>query len=349
MAQLISNLTTGSKIKLGTYQVESETAQPIVWQIIDKNHTGYPTNSVTLLTEKIIDLRGFDAKEPANSDSNRRIYGNNRYKDSNLRQWLNKAGQPWFEKTHTADEPPTDGGMSKPTGYNTKEGFLSSFSVGELSAILDTTLTVAKNTVTDGGGSETVTDKVFLLSNTEVGLANENNIVEGSLFSVFSSSTARKAYLTQHAFDNAKSGSKPATINDAWYWWLRTPDAGYAYYVRNVDSSGVLSSNYASYGSYGVRPALNLKSDIFVSDTVDEDGCYTFLGFRVTLDKPITVPTGAIMEQIMFSPKVNNTDMQVKITDSEKIIYTADIDADTVDLEIVGKDGIIDKIAYTVD
>lgn len=349
MAQLISNLTTGSKIKLGTYQVESETAQPIVWQIIDKNHTGYPANSVTLLTEKIIDLRGFDAKEPTNSNSDRKTNGNNRYKDSNLRQWLNKAGQPWFEKTHTADEPPTDSGMSEPTGYDAKEGFLSSFSAGELSAILDTTLTVAKNTVTDGGGSETVTDKVFLLSNTEVGLANENNIVEGSLFSIFSSDAARKVYLTQQAFDNTKSDSKPATINDVWYWLLRTPNAGHASDVRCVSSFGALSYGLACRGSYGVRPALNLKSDIFVSDTVDEDGCYTFLGFRITLDKPITVPTGAIMEQIMFSPKVNNTDMQVKITDSEKIIYTADIDADTVDLEIVGKDGIIDKIAYTVD
>ena len=173
MAIQLKNLNVGDKVRLGKYQVKNEAKKDLIWQVAAKDHAGYPSNSVTLLTERIIDVRGFDAKEPSNSDSNRKSYGNNRYKDSNLRQWLNKSGYPWFSKTHTADEPPTDAGMSQPTGYDTKQGFLSSFTQEELNAILDTTLTVAKNTVTDGGGTETVVDKVFLLSNTEVGLANE--------------------------------------------------------------------------------------------------------------------------------------------------------------------------------
>ena len=93
MVQALSNLTVGSKIKFGTYKVEQSSIEPIIWLIADKNHNGYPANSVTLLTEKIIDLRGFDAKEPSNSNTDRQKYGNNRYLHSNLRQWLNKSGQ----------------------------------------------------------------------------------------------------------------------------------------------------------------------------------------------------------------------------------------------------------------
>ena len=65
--------------------------KPIVWLVADKNHTGYPSNSVTLVTNQIIKMLCFDAKESANSNSDRRSYGNNRDIDSNLRQWRNSA------------------------------------------------------------------------------------------------------------------------------------------------------------------------------------------------------------------------------------------------------------------
>jgi len=41
---------------------------------------------------------------------------------------------------------------------------------------------------------------------------------------------------------------------DAAYWWLRTPNSGNAYYVRNVYTDGTLDSYYAVY-AYGVAPA----------------------------------------------------------------------------------------------
>ena len=45
--------------------------------------------------------------------------------------------------------------------------------------LMETTLTVVKSS-TDGGSYETFKAKMFLASTTEVGLANENNIAEGS-------------------------------------------------------------------------------------------------------------------------------------------------------------------------
>lgn len=352
MTQPISNLSVGSKVRFGKYQVGTENSQDIVWQIADKNHSGYPANSVTLITDKIIDLRGVDAKEPNNSNEDRQKYGNNRYKDSNLRQWLNKSGEPWFVKTHTVDEPPTDSGTNNyGTGYDNKKGFLNYFTDNELAAILNTNLTVAKNTVTDGDGTETVVDKFFLASVTEVGLANEQGGAEGSKLALFSDDNSRKCNLTEQCFNNTKSGSKPSTIADMWYWWLRSPSSSRSYYVRFVGSGGSLSGSRACDGDDGVRPLCNLKSEILVSDT-PIDGAYNLIFATphiITLDKPITIGAGEKLEKVKFIPKVNDTELDLKYTDDEKLVYEKDgLDTDTVDLEIDGKDGKIDNIAYTI-
>ena len=93
MSKTLGSLSVGAKIEvpvLSAYQ--SRFGSKIVFKIADKNHSGYPSNSVTLITEKIIQLMCFDAKEPSNSNSDRKQYGNNRYQYSNLLQWLNSNG-----------------------------------------------------------------------------------------------------------------------------------------------------------------------------------------------------------------------------------------------------------------
>ena len=350
--QLLSDLPVGAKVKFGNYQVETETAEPIIWQIAGKNHTGYPGNSVTLITEKIIDLRGFDAKEPNNTDADRKLQGNNRYKDSNLRQWLNKSGNPWFVKTHTADEPPNDAGMSEPTGYDGKNGFQRYFTPDEFDAVMDTTLTVAKNTATDGGGVETVVDKFYLPSVTEVGLANEPGGAEGSKLALFTTDASRIAKMTQQGFVNTKSTPKPGTVDAAWSWWLRSPDSGNSYYARYVDTSGALVSYDAYFGGFGVRPLCNLKSDSLVTETTDGDGCYVMVWTTphiITLDKAITLSPGDKLTKLKFAPKINDSVMTLKEVDAEKLIYEKkDVGSESVTLKIDGTDAKIDKIAYTV-
>lgn len=69
---------------------------------------------------------------------------------------------------------------------------------------------------------------------------------------------------------------------DDWYWlvtpwacrWLRSPHTNYTYYVWRVYSSGDYYNSGAS-GSYGIRPALLLNSDLLVSldDEVEDDCC----------------------------------------------------------------------------
>lgn len=280
MSQALSNLAVGSKVKFGSYSVNGEAAQPIVWTIVAKNHTGYPDNSVTLHTSEIIDLRCFDAREPSNSNSDRQNYGNNRYSVSNLDQWLNKdaAGGEWYSAAHSADHSPntTAGTGNYGIQYAARPGFLNNFTDDEKAAILSTTIRVVKPNA-DGGSYEDIVRKVFLPSTTEVGVSNENSIAEGKAWGYYTSNTARIGYVTQQCFSNTPSSSKPSSKTEAWYWWLRTPRYSDVKYVRTIGSDGTNSYIFKAYdGNNGIRPALNVPTLLNVSDTTDGDGCYTF-------------------------------------------------------------------------
>lgn len=287
MSQKISALPVGAKVrdtKTKYYGV------PIPFQIADKNHAGYPANSVTLVAEKIIKLCCFDAME-SGGNSDRQNYGNNRMVLANIRQWLNKSGTGWYQAQHSYDRPPSNAYVwSNYNEYDGQPGFLTGFGPEMLAALLTTTLTVAKPG-TDGGGSETFQDKVFLLSMAEVGLGAENGINEGSKLALFSDGNSRKAYPTPQAVSNSEYTSSSLSASQPWWWWLRSPRSSDASSVRCVYSDGGLS-NYDAYdGSRGVRPALNLSSDILVSDTVDSEGYYTIVwNNNPTTPPSITVP-----------------------------------------------------------
>lgn len=281
MSKTLGSLSVGAKIEvpvLSAYQ--SRFGSKIVFKIADKNHSGYPSNSVTLITEKIIQLMCFDAKEASNSNSDRKQYGNNRYQHSNILQWLNSnaAAGNWYSAKHSADAPPTNANVwNNYNEYDAWAGFLAMLDPKFVAELLTTTQTVARNTVTDGGSYETVTSKMFLPSTTEVGLANENNIAEGTLLALFSNDASRVAYPTAQCVSNSEYTNSNFSTSKGWYWWLRTPNSSNAIGVRRVNSDGSLSHYYAYGGSYGVRPLCNLKSSILVSDSPNSDGNYTVI------------------------------------------------------------------------
>lgn len=281
MSKTLGSLSVGAKIEvpvLSAYQ--SRFGSKIVFKIADKNHSGYPSNSVTLITEKIIQLMCFDAKEASNSNSDRKQYGNNRYQYSNLLQWLNSnaAAGTWYSAKHSADAPPTNANVwNNYNEYDAWAGFLAMLDPKFVAELLTTTQTVARNTVTDGGSYETVTSKMFLPSTTEVGLANENNIAEGTLLALFSNDASRVAYPTAQCVSNSEYTNANFSTSKGWYWWLRTPNSSSANIVRFVYSGGSLSRSSAYFGYYGVRPLCNLKSSILVSDSPNSDGNYTVI------------------------------------------------------------------------
>lgn len=271
MAQLLSNLPVGAKVKFGKYSVNGEPAQSITWLIVAKNHDGtpaYPTNSCTLLTEKLIDMRAFDARE-VGSD-----YGNSNYSVSNIDQWLNSdaKGGEWFVAKHSYDSAPTNDNVGNGTGYAHRPGFLNAFSNVEKNNILTTNIRVR-----GGDGSEDIIRKVFLPSTTELGTyVSPDEIKEGAEWAYFKTILSETS-LTEQAFQNSLSTSKPASVEAPHYWWTRS--RAYSDSTRIV-YKGHLSEAVGytcERGDVGVRPALNLSSSVKVTDTTDGENCYTVL------------------------------------------------------------------------
>lgn len=278
MAQNLSNLPIGAKVKFGKHSINGETAQDIIWLVVAKNHAGYPSNSITLQAASIIDLRCFDAAESTNPNTER-VSGNNRYSISNIDQWLNDNGAAgyWYEPQHTYDAPPNQSGgaMDAGTKYADRPGFLYHMTNEERSSILSTTIRVVKPSV-DGGGYDDIVRNVFLPSVTELGLGNENNIAEGSTWSYYDGNTAgRISYITSQVYNYTQYTGRP-TVSMATNWWTRTPSSTGAMFVRTVSQYGSLTNFQAYTGMNGIRPALNLSSTLSISDTTDSDGCYTF-------------------------------------------------------------------------
>ena len=234
--QLLSSLASGTKVKLGKWnntdlqwKVARDTSDQSIRLVLE------PT-SVSLLGNKM-----WDNKEPSNSDSNRRSYGNNRYIYSNIHQWLNATkATGWYTAQHSTDAAPD---------YSSQAGFLSGWSENHIAALDRATLTVSRSS-TDGGGTETFVSRVALMSTTELGL--ESGTGNGRL-------------------DILNSNGDRATGSD---YWTRTPYPFYSSIVGHVDESGTLGTNYDANNAFGVRPLCSPKSTSLVSLEMDDDDCY---------------------------------------------------------------------------
>ena len=234
--QLLSSLASGTKVKLGKWnntdlqwKVARDTSDQSIRLVLE------PT-SVSLLGNKM-----YDNKEPSNSDSSRRSYGNNRYIYSNIHQWLNATkATGWYTAQHSTDAAPD---------YSSQAGFLSGWSENHIAALDRATLTVSRSS-TDGGGTETFVSRVALMSTTELGL--ESGTGNGRL-DIFNSDGDRA------------TGS---------VYWTRTPHPSSSGSVGRVSTSGALYLDSYADVAYGVRPLCSPKSTALVSLEMDGDNCY---------------------------------------------------------------------------
>ena len=276
----LSDLPVGALVKDTNTKYNNAT---IIWQVLEHGHTDDGATNTTLCSRDIITLKCFDAKEPNNSDSNRKNYGNNRYLHSNILQWLNSTGaaNAWYTAQHNADQKPDSSNVWANSGtpinpYDTEVGFLTNFSAELRNALQTVTKVTAKNKATDGGDYESVSSKIFLLSNTEVGLSNENNVAEGTIYEYYSGANNTNDRRKKNLANDAAKGNY-SSASSPWDWWLRTPSSGNSYYARIVYLGGTLHSTYAFNGLYGVAPAYAISSNTNVSSTTDADGAYTIV------------------------------------------------------------------------
>lgn len=185
----------------------------------------------------------FDAAETNNPDANRKQYGSNNWKESGIRQWLNSNGAAgtWWTAQTDYDV--------RPSYANSTAGFLAGLDADMLAVLGSVKKITARNTVTDGGGYDETTEKIFLLSRTEVYGGQENAIDEGTVYPYYSQNSSLTA-----AGTGADTNRIKYRNGTAQYWWLRSPGSGTSHGVRGVSPGGGISYTSA-YVGYGVAPA----------------------------------------------------------------------------------------------
>ena len=225
---------------IGDQFISSYDGGEIIWEVIgldvDTPADSNFVHSMTIQTKDCLHDIQFDAPEPNNPDSNRKTYGNNRYIHSAVRQWLNSNESAFnWQSQHAYDAKPTSS-----LDLYEGAGFLSRLDPELVAVIGEVNKKVARNTVTDGGGQDNFNDKVFLLSQKEVGLGEEGNVAGEFVYPFY---------------DGISNAGRIKQLNGSnRYWWLRSPYVSSSYYVRHVYTVGSLNSDLATY-AYGVSPA----------------------------------------------------------------------------------------------
>lgn len=229
---------------VGDMLVSKYNGKEEIWNVIGIDHdTPTDTNmvySMTIQSQDCLLNVQFDAPEPSNPDANRQQYGNNRYIHSAIKQWLNSNEDTFnWVSQHEYDVAPTSPNYEG-------AGFLKLLDPELVAVIGAVDKQVAKATV-DGGGQDLFSDKVFLLSRTEV-YGTAEGAVTGEKVYPFYSALAPSVTNGELAGRIKLLGSSPR------HWWSRSPYPGYSHYPRYVTTSGHVSNNYANY-ALGVSPA----------------------------------------------------------------------------------------------
>lgn len=137
--------------------------------------------------------------------ADRARYGNNIWKESNMRQWLNSSGNDWFQKQNEYDI------KSKNPEY--ASGWMTGFVPGFLELVMPVYNKTARNTVSaikggGGGGYDITLDRFWLLSVTELDGTNMGGIAEGKQLSYFRDVATTNEQRIQYGEDGVAVGSR---------------------------------------------------------------------------------------------------------------------------------------------
>ena len=237
----IADVEVGDKILFGAWGTTIQS-----WTVCDTQDKENGFVTVCLDNPAGGNSRYFDAPETNNPVSNRASQGNNRWAYSNIRQWLNSDGaaSEWFVAQHDYDV--------QPNYYNNK-GWLADFTDYEKGIIIPHKSKCILDQA-DGGGSETVYDKMFLASSYAIGLEIIKPLEDDHMYELFT--------------DNA---SRSFSSN----FWLRTINGTTsATGVRYVYSGGSLGSSAAGNHN-AARPFCELPTSAYIVWS-DSDSAYVF-------------------------------------------------------------------------
>ena len=190
----------------------------------------------------------FDASESTNSDSNVQNYGSNRWKTSNLRQYLNSKGDGWYKQSTSSD--------SLSSSYTYLQGFMTGFEDDFLNILKPVKVSTQCNTVNDGGGTDVTYDTFFppSVEQHHINPTTTYNItrgVEGEAWDYW-----KKVQTSEASYGNTYSSFMTYALNtsSASGVFLRSALRGRSYSVASVYSDGNVYISTA-YNTYRVAPA----------------------------------------------------------------------------------------------
>lgn len=202
--------------------------KPVTWIVVAHDFYNGNDKHVTLLSEDLIAYYAFD-----NSTNRGSRYGSNHWGNSGISNAENGL-RPWLNSK----------------GIHNNEGFYHSFSEEFKQAIIEVDL---PNCEWDIDRIYSTKDKVFIPSAKEMGYHKDTCGTTYPYYGGFFRSMAKNR-ITK--FDNL----------NMWYW-TRSP--GYSnYMVIGVNPGGGFMEYVANHGDHAVRPAVNLRADLFVSEKI---------------------------------------------------------------------------------
>ena len=215
--------------------------------VFDSGNDFTANETVTMSTTEIAgatDLGTINNAFNGNFNScQRALLGNNRWKESAIRQHLNSdavAGSVWAPQNHW-DRPPS--------WKDSTEGFMNGLETSFTNYVADVEIDTYRNTVCDGGGLDTTDDKFFLAGRNELFFPQEGA----------DNGVAFELYKQESISSIAHVGADPIrvkkTSGSADFWWPRSPNVGYAYSVRTVSPTGE-NHGHNAHNSIGVAPAF---------------------------------------------------------------------------------------------
>ena len=205
--------------------------------------TTYAADRTTIIETDlaVTSASGTDTITPVNHHE-RCKFGSNNYVESAIRQFINSDEElfTWLPKTNF-DRPPSGAAY-------TGGGFLKLLDPKLVAVLGAVDKQVARNTVTDDGGQDTFSDKVFLLSRVEVYGGTEGVTTGENPYPYYAS-------LAPNPTADALAGRIKYLGGSARTWWLRSPYVGGASIPRYVHTSGSVNNNHSANTAYGLAPA----------------------------------------------------------------------------------------------
>ncbi|MCI9515628.1 MAG: leucine-rich repeat domain-containing protein [Lachnospiraceae bacterium] len=218
--------------------------EPIKWRVL---HTD--GNRALLQSDVVLDGQRYHT-----------VYEDVTWETSTVRRWLNGYGS---------------GSNKQSVDYSQKNFIGSAFTISEQAAIVSSSLENTDNIEYGTGGGRDTTDKVFLLSESDVwntGKAESYGFVKSK--DTYDEARRRKSSTWAKAM-GTWSYTSIEYVGNSW-WWLRSPGIGSL--GADVHSGGRVYDfgDYISENSSGICPALNLNllsSNLYAyAGTVCSDG-----------------------------------------------------------------------------